>query len=60
VWTMDVTKVNEPNLHAAPPILDHASNSVEVSAEVVRFKMTSDFAKKRRIELAGRVTPPLP
>jgi len=57
---MDVTKVNEPNLHAAPPILDHASNSVEVSAEVVRFKMTSDFAKKRRIELAGRVTPPLP
>jgi hypothetical protein len=57
---MDVTKVNEPNLHAAPPILDHASYSLEVGAEVVRFKVTSDFARNAASKLAGRVTRPLP
>jgi hypothetical protein len=56
-WTMDVTKVDEPNPRAAPPNFGHASYLVEVGAEVVRFKMTSDFAKQRRIEVAGAVAP---
>ena len=55
--TIDVTKVNEPNPHAAPPNFKHTSYLVEVGAEVVRFKMTSEFAEHSNIGVAGAVMP---
>jgi hypothetical protein len=56
-WTMDMTKINEPNPYAAPPNFGHTSYLVQEGAEVVRFKMTSEFAKQRKIEVAGAVMP---
>jgi hypothetical protein len=56
-WTMDMTKVIEPNPYADPPNFHHSSYLVEVGAEVVRFKMTSELAEQNSIEVAGAVTP---
>lgn len=56
-WTMDVTKINKPNPYAVSPNFDHTSYLVEVGAEVVRLRMTSEFAKQRTIDVAGTVTP---
>jgi len=56
-WTMDMAKINESNPYAASPNFDHTSYLVEEGAEIVRFKMTSEFAKQSRIEIAGAVMP---
>ncbi|MEV4705411.1 hypothetical protein [Actinoplanes sp. NPDC049316] len=56
-WTMDVEKINEPNPYAAPPNFDHTSYLVEIGAEVVRYRMTSEHAQRVSIEEAGAVMP---
>jgi hypothetical protein len=56
-WTVDHSRIGEPNPYAAPPNFDHTSYIVEKGAEVVRFKITSEFAQQQSIGVAGAVMP---